>query len=92
MNKLFFFSMRSHGNCKRIRIPGIRKIFAREIQNQENFSCGIWNPGIFLVKSEILGFGVRNKAQLIRTLVMIGIRNPQKIRNPESKTVLDYLR
>ena len=84
--------MRSHGNCKRIRIPGIRKIFAREIQNQENFSCGIWNPGIFLVKSEILGFGVRNKAQLIRTLVMIGIRNPQKIRNPESKTVLDYLR
>ena len=83
--------MRSHGNCKRIG-----KIFACEIRNPENFSCGIWNPGIFLVESEILGFGVRNKAQLIRTLVMIGIRNPlkfhwQKIRNPESKTVLDYL-
>ena len=64
--------MRSNGNCKRIG-----KIFAREIRNPEIFFCGIWNPGIFLVESD-LGFGVRNKAQLIRTLVMIGIRNPLK--------------
>lgn len=56
----------------------IGKIFACEIRNPANFSCGIWNPGISLVESEILGFGVRNKAQLIRTLVMIGIRNPLK--------------
>ena len=70
--------MRSHGNCKRIQIPGIRKILAREIRNPENFSRGIWNPGIFLVECEILGFVVRNKAQLIQTLVMIGIRNPLK--------------
>jgi len=33
---------------------------------------------IFLVESEILSFGVRNTAQIIRTLVMIGIRNPLK--------------
>ena len=55
-------------------------MFAREFRNPENFSCGIWNPGIFLVESKILGFGVRNKAQLTRTLVMIGIRNPLKFR------------
>lgn len=62
MNKLLFL-MRSHGNCMRIR-----KIFLVESGIRE----------IFLVETEILGFGVRNTAQIIRTLVMIGVQNPLK--------------
>ena len=51
-----------------VRDSGIRKILA----------CGIRNLGkIFLVESEILGFGIGNSAQ--------GIRNPTNDWNPNSK-------
>ena len=58
--------MRSQGNCKRIRIPGSEKFLL--------VKSGIRK--IFLVESEILGFGARNIGQVIQTSVMIGIRNP----------------
>lgn len=64
---------------------GIQKIFLWNLESG-NFSCGIWNPGLWSPE----------KSSTNRTLVMIVISNPpkfhwQKIRNLESKTVLDYL-